>query len=539
MQRITHNLVQGSIEWKNFRKNHNGSSETSAMLGISPYKTRDNLLYEKATGITQEVSPSTQKVFDRGHEVEKLALPIVEKIINVDLSPVVMSFGKLSTSTDGLDFAGEIAWENKQFNKAHFEQVKNGELPEIHWPQCQQSLYVTGAQKLFFTISDGTKENTVGVWVYPDKEKINRIIDGWALFQKDLANYQAKEVKEVVVADVVEALPAPSIVAKGSLVASNLDAITPQFDTYLAETPRSGFKTELDFANAEANGKNARKMAKTLNDTCEAVIAQQSDINQAITVMRKYAKDFNTLGLALENAVAAEKEAIKNNAILAAKNKYAEHVSKLQAEITGVTLHHKLVCPDFQTAVKGVRKLESLHANINEALNAGILDAEALARDVRTKLAYLDEAIKGYEGLFADKQSFIFGEFEYIKLLVTTRIDAQKTKDAEREAQIKARAEAEALAKIEQEKKDGLVKKQALNPAQVTLDNQTKLPPQLEAEFGKHFGEPIETIAPGVTTPKTKPSDADFVAVVATYYGVSEAQAEQWLIDSFGLKQAA
>ena len=189
MERIKHNLIQSSPEWHAFRAQHFGASEASAVLGLSPYKTRDELLHEKATGLTKEVNAATQRVFTNGHTAERLASPIVEKMSEVDLSPIVMSFGKLSASCDGLSFGDEIAWENKQFNKAHFEQVKNGELPEIHWPQCQQVLHVTGAEKLFFTISDGTEENTVGLWVFPDEAKINMLISAWAQFEIDLANY--------------------------------------------------------------------------------------------------------------------------------------------------------------------------------------------------------------------------------------------------------------------------------------------------------------------------------------------------------------
>lgn len=66
----THNLVQGSEEWHAFRSTRFGASEASAMLGISPYKTRTDLLKEKATGVTPEVTAMTQVIFDRGHAVE-------------------------------------------------------------------------------------------------------------------------------------------------------------------------------------------------------------------------------------------------------------------------------------------------------------------------------------------------------------------------------------------------------------------------------------------------------------------------------------
>lgn len=558
-------LIQGSAEWHAHRANHFNASDAPAMLGESKYTTRDQLLHQKSTGITKEVDAGTQKAFDNGHKFESLARPIAEKIIGMELYPVTGTNGKYSASFDGITMDESIIMEHKTINdelRAVFADIQtrapeyrdnSGDLlPIMYRIQMEQQLMVSGAEKCLFMASKWDGETLVEelhCWYHPDLELRQRIVDGWAQFEKDLANYKVPEVKEVVMADVVEALPAPSIVAKGSLVASNLDAITPQFDKYLAETPRNGFKTDLDFANAEANGKNARKMAKTLDDTCEAVIAQQSDINQAITIMRKYAKEFNALGLALEKAVEAEKKAIKTNSIVAAKQKYTEHVSALQMQIVGVTLHQKLTPPDFDGAIKGVRNNDSMHARINEALNAGILDATTLARDVSTKLAYLDEATKGYEGLFADKQSFIFGDMEYIKLLVKTRIDAQKAKDAEREAQIKAKAEAEAQARAEKEKLEALqAKQQPVNevkpqvsqsePKSIEASTQDQaaqrasnltLPPQLEAEFGKVF-EPT----------RTTPSANQIVEVVARHFGVDKTTAHKWLIDTdFAMLMAA
>jgi putative phage-type endonuclease len=538
------NVQQNSPEWHAHRGQYLNASDAPAMLGESKYKTRDQLLHEKATGITKEVDLGTQKLFDDGHKYEALARPIAEKIIGVELYPVTATAGKYSASFDGIDMTETVIFEHKSLNnelRKCFTDTGMIELPLMYRIQMEQQLMISGAEKCLFMASKWSDDETLieenHFWYRPDLELRQRIVDGWALFEKDLATFTAPEVKEKVVAEVVEALPAPSIVAQGKLVASNLEAITPQFDTYLAETPRSGFKTDLDFANAEANSKNSRKMAKTLDDTCEAVIAQQSDINQAITVMRKYAKEFNALGLALEKAVTAEKELIKTNAILAAKNKYAAHVTTLQAEIVGMTLHRKLVCPDFAGAIKGVRTNESMHSRINDALNAGILDADALARDVRTKLAYLNEATKGYEGLFSDMPSFIFADLEYIKLMVDSRINAQKAIDTEREAQIKSKAEADAKEKVEAEQRAKEVaeakakfeaEQQNVN-AQVA-DNQEakeiKENIELKQSMPEQLNEPFNAIF------MPAPSADELVTVIANHYKVDKQIAHKWLIST-------
>lgn len=100
---ITHQLIQGSKEWHEHRLAHFNASDAPAMLGISPYKTRTQLLHEMATRIVDaEFDGATQRRFDDGHRFEALARTIAESIIGDDLYPVVCSEGKLSASFDGV-----------------------------------------------------------------------------------------------------------------------------------------------------------------------------------------------------------------------------------------------------------------------------------------------------------------------------------------------------------------------------------------------------------------------------------------------------
>ena len=115
----THNLTQGSPEWLAFRASHCTASDAAAMLGISPYKTREALLQEKATGIRPEVDAATQRRFDEGHRLEALARPLAEKIIGEELYPVTGSsdeYPRLAASFDGLTLLGDTAWEHKTLN---------------------------------------------------------------------------------------------------------------------------------------------------------------------------------------------------------------------------------------------------------------------------------------------------------------------------------------------------------------------------------------------------------------------------------------
>lgn len=421
--REIHTLEQGSAAWHQFRKTKFGASEASAMLGMSPYKTRDELLREKKTGLAKEVSPELQKVFDKGHAVEALARPIVEKMIGKELFPVTMSLGKLSCSCDGLDMLEETAWENKQFNREHFEQVKAGNLPEIHWPQCQQVLHVTGAKELFFTVSDGTEENTAGVWVYPEQALADKIIAGWNQFQSDLETHVPQEFKERVKADAVESMPVPSIVVEGKLVSCNLDLHIPTFDKFLAET-KTDLKTDEDFAQGEANAKTAREAAKALKQQAKAVIDQIAPVSQVVTIMEAYSSKFDALGLKLEKGVKEQKDLIRNNAVLKAKQDWAEFLRGIEAELKTVRMN--IETPDFATAVKGVRTIAGLHSKINDALAAGKAEANTQAQDLRAKLSWCKENAEGYGFLFADLQQIIFKPMDDFQLLIKTRVNEHK-----------------------------------------------------------------------------------------------------------------
>ena len=63
----THSLLQGSPEWLAYRSTHFNASDAPAMLGVSPYKTRTELLHELHTGLSPEIDAATQRRFDLGH----------------------------------------------------------------------------------------------------------------------------------------------------------------------------------------------------------------------------------------------------------------------------------------------------------------------------------------------------------------------------------------------------------------------------------------------------------------------------------------
>ena len=158
------NLQQGSAAWHTARAQHLCASEAAAALGVSKYTTRAELLRQKATGITPEVTPDQQRLFDRGHAAETAARQLAEAITGEELAPMVATLDvdglPLLASFDGIDMMGETLWENKLWSQSLVAQVEAGELEPHYWSQLEHQLMVSGGERVLFTTSDGTAENT-------------------------------------------------------------------------------------------------------------------------------------------------------------------------------------------------------------------------------------------------------------------------------------------------------------------------------------------------------------------------------------------
>eukprot|EP01032_Pedospumella_encystans_P038774 gene38774-43949_t len=171
------------------------------MLGLSPYKTRSELIRERATGLVAEVDAATQRRFDMGHRSEALARPLAEKIIGEELSPLVgvADDGPYSSSFDGLNFMQTLSMEHKQLNDrlraAMVEGCTGADLPEDYQVQMEhQCLTEPALERVLFIASkwadDGTLIEERHCWYTPNLELRARIVAGWAQFDADVAAYQ-------------------------------------------------------------------------------------------------------------------------------------------------------------------------------------------------------------------------------------------------------------------------------------------------------------------------------------------------------------
>ncbi len=112
------------------------------MLGVSKYTSRTELLTQKKTGITAEVDPGKQRLFDAGHQAEAAARPLAEEIIGQDLYPMVavreVNGLPLLASFDGIVMDESVVWETKLWNDSLAQACRVGDLEPHYWAQLEQ-----------------------------------------------------------------------------------------------------------------------------------------------------------------------------------------------------------------------------------------------------------------------------------------------------------------------------------------------------------------------------------------------------------------
>lgn len=519
MEKILHNLDQGSQSWHDFRANHFGASEAAAMLGLSKYQTRTELLTIKKTGIAPEISEQTQALFDRGHATEAAARIILEAQLEDDLYPATYSKGKLSASCDGIDMAETFAFEHKLLNQALFDSIKAGVLPEAYQPQCQQVMYVTGANRLYFVCSDGTAENFAMMAVEPDANWIARIIQGWAQFERDLADFVPVTHAEKPKAEPVKALPALAISIKGEVSVSNLPRFREAAEAYVAAI-KTDLNTDDDFANAEENVKFLDSAEKSLELAKKNALADTADIDELMRTIDHIKDSMRVKRLALEKLVKSKKEEIKASIVAKARVALCRHMDALNHEIKPVVIE---VRGNFDTAIKNKRTVASLNDSVNTSVSRCKIEADLLAANVRRNLAFLNEQAPEQKALFADLNTLALQSFETFSAIVENRLAAELARVAKIEADAKARAEAQAKAQTEaffHAKLQAEIAAQAASVVPAIVPN------------SKTLSGPI---APPVTpkyADKPTPTLREIASLVAFDYAVDAKTATDWIINA-------
>lgn len=390
-------LTQGSEEWARHRATALNASDAPAMMGASKYRSRADLIRERATGITPEVDVATQRLFDRGHAAEAAARQYVEARIGEDLYPVILSREvdglRLSASLDGQTMDGSLIWEHKLFSESLVAQVLAGELePHYYW-QLEHQLLVSGADRVIFTTSDGTQENEASMVYRPVPGRAEALIAGWKQFLTDVADYVPAAAPTPVTAAPVEGFGSLLLRVEGRVLASNLDAFRADADAFIARLPKaSELETDQDFADAESAVKACAEAEARIKAAIDAALAQMSDVDAVMRAAGTVSETIRAARLALDRVVKAEKENRRAAIVSAGVKSVLDHYASINATLGEYSIGAPAsLSSELGAAIKGKRTISSITDAVDAAVAQAKIEASQRADAIRVNVAILQE----------------------------------------------------------------------------------------------------------------------------------------------------
>jgi len=457
---IIHEVQQGTPEWHALRANTRNASEAPAMMGVSPYKSRSALVREKATGITEEITPDMQRRFDLGHMAEAMARPLVEAIIGEDLYPLVATDdeGYLLASSDGATMTCEIGFEHKLWNADFAAQVAAGNVPDSHKWQLDQQIAVFGFEKIIFVVSDGTQDNFVYCEYRSTPERIAQLKAGWKQFDEDVRNYQPEviEAKPILTANPIDNLPALVVEVTGRVTHSNLVEFKAAANAVI-----SSIKTELvtdqDFVDASAAVKYLKDVEDNAKRAKQNALDQTTSIAELHRALDEVAKMAGDVRKALDKKITEEKDRRKEDIVRAGADALGEYWRALNDRIGGYMPPFE---SNFGGAVKGLKSLDSMR----EKVDAELARCKIATSEIADRIEYNIKTLEGegfdWRFLFPDLASVCAKAKDDFTALLMSRVAQHKEKEAQRleaerekiraEEQAKAQREAEERAAAEQ-----------------------------------------------------------------------------------------
>ena len=478
----THEFDQGSPEWHAHRDTCNNASDLAAAAGESPYKSRDQLIRERATGEKEEINAHKQRMFDDGHRFEELARPFAEEFVGDELYPSVVSAktdelsNRLGVSYDGKTMADDIVWEHKTLNDKLATSLDSGVIPDFYHYQMEQGMLVCGASKCLFTASKWDGDNSLidikHVWYESNPELRAKIIPIWKQVEADAAAYQHVEVIPAAVAAPTEGFGALVLQVEGRVVACNIDAFRAGASAFLARLPKpEELNSDQDFANAESAVKACSEAESKIKAAKDAGLAQMSEVDTVFRVADQIVAEIKAARLSLEKSVELRKTSIRGEIVQSGKDRFADHIYALNKRLGRVMM--PLVPADFVGAIKGKRTVVSLQNAVDTVLANSKITANEIADKIQANLATLDEN-KEHAFLLNDLASLAMKAPDDLQNIIKLRIsehqaEQQRKLEAERE---KIRREEQAKAEREQQEKAAAEKRAAEQAERIRLEEE-------------------------------------------------------------------
>ena len=475
-----HSVIQGSEAWHALRANYFTASEAPAMMGASKQMKRTELLSAKKTGLDRDVSWWVQKyLFDKGHEAEALARPILEARIGEDLFPVVGTDGDLLASLDGCTMLGETLFEHKMWNEQLAADVLAGDLdPHYYW-QLEQQLLVSGAEKVIFVCSDGTEDNFVSMEYTPVPGRAATLIAGWKQFQADLLDFTPVEVVAEAVGKKPDSLPALRIEVTGMVTASNLE----QFKAHslaVFDSINTALETDQHFADAEKTVKWCGDVEERLAAAKQHALSQTESIDALFRTIDEISAEARNKRLMLDKLVKARKISIREDIVMSAAKALQVHIDQINNSLGGKA-RMPAVPADFAGAIKGKKSITSLRDAADSELARAKIAASQVGDSIRANLASYDELAANHPFLFNDLQQLVLKANDDLVALIKVRISEHQKAENEKAEATRKRIREEELQRIEDEAKAKTLVATVAEPASVVTPAPAKAAPMVQA----------------------------------------------------------
>lgn len=451
-----HDLEQGSPEWIAHRYKKRNASDAAAMLGVDPNKTRAQLLHECYTASRPDAGTFLQAVYDRGHEYEAKARPLAEELIGETLYPITCSRGLFGCSLDGIVMSHRVNWEHKQMNehlRALFDmggdELLGSDLPLHNRVQMEHQMLVTRAKKTLFSATAWSGDTCIAqghAWYLPDLELRERIVRGWELFERDLAEYVPPPVKAAEpVAKVIPSLPALVVVTKAEVVQSNLPAYVKAATEFMASI-NTDLKTDQDFVDAAETVKFCEKVEQGIALVKQQILGQSASIEEIFRALDDLDKVSSQKRLQLSKLGTTRKAEIKAEIKHANQALLDKHVASLNERLGMPWVPRTFGA--FDDAMKNLRSFESMRAACSQHLADQKLRLNALAdlldKNRKALLHTTELGVDDYLFLFADFATVGSQPAEAFAAIAAQRIQRHKDDEAERKRKREAAAQAAA-----------------------------------------------------------------------------------------------
>lgn len=299
----------------------------------------------------------------------------------------------------------------------------------------------------------------------------------------------------------ITVIPKLIVTVDGKVKKSNLPEFQEAAKKYVSQINRT-FDSDEAFGQAEADIKALKAAEQLVKTETENIISQTHDINEVLKTLAFIGEEFRKPRLEIEKEVKEQKDSIRIKLTKEATDEVMAHEHKYVDQINndGFSLELRYDKPDFYSAIKGLRTIDSVKDSIKKEKDAAIFSMTTVANDILAKLAWFKaQNYMEHKDLFGDMAKIIYSEVEGFKAMVELRIsnhiaEEKKKEDQQRErirleeeVKAKAKAETEANAKVAAE-----VKKQLEEKARILAEEGAKA----RAEF-KASVKPEEEIVEG------------------------------------------